>query len=145
MVQVLYLMATHSCGRSQFRHSKSWKMRYSQVILRESADLQVRRPRSADIHGGAPFRRCRPQFHSLQCRKVRARGNLYEWSMIFSPTYLILWFWSVVLHPKILIQGIGFMVLCYYGFGPWYCERLAYKKEMRSLGYTLVKFEYLKI
>ena len=35
---------------------------------------------------------------------------------------------------KSVDPSIGFMVLCYYGFGPWYCERLAYKKERRSLG-----------
>ena len=33
---------------------------------------------------------------------------------------VLLWFWT--------------MVLCYYGFGPWYYERLAYKRERRSLG-----------
>ena len=122
-------MATHSCGWSQFRHSKSWKLRYPEVILEEAADPQVRRPRSAYMYAGDTFRRCGPQFHSLQCIKAHARGNLHEWFMVLVRQFLILWFWSVVLHPKVLIPSIGFMVLCYYGFGPWYCERPKTIKE----------------
>jgi len=44
----------------------------------------------------------------------------------------------VVLHPKVLIPSIGFMVLCYYGFGPWYCER---PKTIKEEGDHLTKHQ----
>ena len=44
-------------------------------------------------------------------RKVRTCGKTDGWSMVFSPTYLNLWFWSLVLHlnvePKYWVPSIS--------------------------------------
>ena len=57
-------------------------------------------------------------FHVDKSSRTFMVGSWY-----LSNSFLMLRFWSVVLHPKVLIPSIGFMVLCYYSFGPWYCER----------------------
>jgi len=46
-------------------------------------------------------RRCsvqkvRTPVHSLQCREAHTRGNSYVQPLVFSPSFMILWFWSVV-------------------------------------------------
>ena len=44
------------------------------------------------------------------------------------------------------IPSIGSMVLCYYGFGPWYCERpKAIKEEGDHLARVCLWVEYLKV
>ena len=63
-------------------------------------------------------------FHVEKSSRTFMVGSWY-----WSDSFLILWFWSVVLHPKVLIPSIWFMVLCYYGFGLWYCERPMTIKE----------------
>lgn len=40
-------------------------------------------------------------------QKARARGNFYDWSMVFSPMFLLLWFWSAVLHLKYWTPVLG--------------------------------------
>ena len=70
-------------------------------------------------------------FHVEKSSRTFMVGSWY-----WSDSFLILWFWSVVLHPKVLIPSIGFMVLCYYGFGPWYCER---PKTIKGEGDHLAK------
>ena len=82
-------------------------MRYPQVHLTKASDPKVPRTRSADIPTGPPNKRCGRQIHSLSCREARARGNFYDWSMVFSLTCLILWFWSVVLHLKYWTPVLG--------------------------------------
>ena len=44
-----------------------------------------------------------PQFHLLQGREARSRGVSYVWPVVFSPPFLILWFWPVVLFYIIII------------------------------------------
>ena len=72
--------------------------------------------------------------HGILCReKFISCGekftHFHGWFMVLVRQFLIQWFWLVVLHLKVLIPSIGFMVLCYYGFGPWYCERPMTIKE----------------
>jgi len=64
--------------------------------------------------------------------------HFHGWFMVLVQQFLILLFWSMVLHPKVLIPSIGSVVLCYYGFGPWYCER---PKTIKEEGDHLAKHD----
>ena len=37
-----------------------------------------------------------PRIHSLQGKEARSRGVYHVWLVVFSPSIMILWFWSVV-------------------------------------------------
>ena len=80
---------------------------------------------------GVPNKKCGRKVHALSCREKCAHMG---WSMVFSPTFFILWFWSVVFASKVLNPGFGSLVLDLYGFGPSFEKGLDYKKERRSFG-----------
>ena len=98
--------------------------------------MQVRRTKAVDMYAGSPNKKCGREVHTLSCREKCTCGKSYGWSMVFSLTFLILWFWSVVLHLKYWTQVFGSLVLDLYGFGPWFESGLDYKKERRSFGWV---------
>ena len=55
-------------------------------------------------------------------RKGRACREAYFWSVVVSPRYLSLCFWTKVSRQSCWSRVLKLMVLCYYGFGLWYCE-----------------------
>ena len=96
MIHVLYLMATHTGGNALIRLSKCWKLRGTQENSSKGAYPQVHREGTVAAHTGHPFRRCVPPVHLLQGREACSRGVSYVWPVVFSPPFLILWFWPVV-------------------------------------------------
>ena len=88
------------------------------MLSEKRAYPQVRCVGNAVIPAGYPFRRCGPPVHSLQGREARSRGVSYVWPVVFSPPFLILWFWPVVLFYIIIIIIIEPHVLVIYGIDP---------------------------
>ena len=103
MIQMLYLMATPSSGNALIRVSKCWKLRGTQENSSKGAYPQVRREGTAAAHAGHLFKRCVPPVHLLQGREACSRWVSYVWPVEFSPPFLILWFWPVVLFNIIII------------------------------------------
>ena len=87
----------------------------------KGAELQVTHTGGAVIPAGYPFRRCGPQCTHFKAVKARSRGVSYVWLVVFSPPFLILWFWPVVLlYIIIIIEPHVFrpLVLVIYGIDP---------------------------
>jgi len=80
----------------------------------------VHHSKRADISAGVPNKKCGLSVARTFMREKRTCGKSYGWSMVFSPTV----FDPMVLvrgfASKVLIPGIGSLVLDFYGFGPWF-------------------------
>ena len=53
-------------------------------------------------------------------KKNRTCREAFFWSVVVSPRYLSLCFWTKVSRQLCWSQVLKLMVLYYYGFGPWY-------------------------
>ena len=75
--------------------------------------------------------------------KSHAHGKSYGWFMVLVRQFLILWFWSMVLHPKELNPSIGFEALFLNGFGPWFWVRPSLYKG-KEIIWLITSVENLK-
>jgi len=94
-----------------FQRKKKKKNTYTQVHCDQAA--YTRR---------LDFTKARIRIHALS----RKEKHVYVGKLTLGPWQLVLGIWTMVLDhgisTDVLIPSIGSMVLCYYGFGPWYCE-----------------------